>query len=210
MFILKYERRGESKYNIDTIGFDQLKKLKKDGIDISHATLYMPVSYYVLSKAFKHLPTSSKNHFIDIGAGKGRALCVAASKGFKKVTGVEFSPEMCDIATINLEVIKKERRPRFEYTLCNIDAANFEIPDDADCIFFFNPFDDIKMKQVVNNIKISLEKFPRDMVIMYANPLYNNLLYNIGFAERYYSCKMDFLELSILSNRKKSLDSRES
>ena len=201
-FILKYERKGEKRYGIDTTGFDQLKKLKKTGVDISHATLYMPASYYLLSKAFKHLPTSEKNNFVDIGSGKGRVLCVAATKGFKKVTGVEFSGEMCDNARANLEITKKAK-PHLQYSLYNMDAANFEIPNDADCIFFFNPFDDIIMQQVVNNIKKSLEKFPRDMNIIYANPLYNNLLFNIGFAEKYYSCELHFLEVSILSNSPK-------
>jgi len=208
-FILKSERKGERKYDIDTTGFDQLKRLRKAGASISHATIYMPVSYYLLSKAFKHLPLTTKNNFVDIGSGKGRALCVAANKGFKKVTGVEFSGKMCDSARINLESTKK-RLPLLEYTVHNIDAVDFVIPDDTDCIFFFNPFDDVIMAQVVNNIKISLEKFPRDMAVIYANPLYNNLLFNIGFAEKYYSCEMDFLELSILSNRKKPSDFKES
>lgn len=201
-FVLRYEIKGEKKYGINTTGFDQLKKLKESGVDISHATLYMPVSYYLLSKAFKHLPTLKKNNFIDIGSGKGRALCVAAVKGFKKVTGVEFSGNMCDIARRNLELVK-EKTPLLQYALYNMDAAYFTFPDDADCIFFFNPFDDIIMQQVVDNIKISLEKFPRDMTIIYANPLYNQLFLNIGFAERYHTCKLNFLEISVLSNRPK-------
>ena len=208
-FILQSERKGERKYEIDTIGFDQLKKLRKAGASISHATIYMPVSYYLLSKAFRHLPLTTRNNFVDIGSGKGRALCVAANKGFKKVTGVEFSGKMCDAARINL-VHTKKRLPLLQYTVHNVDAVDFVIPDDTDCIFFFNPFDDIIMAQVVDNIKISLEKIPRDMAVIYANPLYNDLLFTIGFSEKYYSCEMDFLEVSILSNRKRSSDFKES
>jgi SAM-dependent methyltransferase len=208
-FILQSERKGERKYEIDTTGFDQLKKLRKAGASISHATIYMPVSYYLLSKAFRHLPLTTRNNFVDIGSGKGRALCVAANKGFKKVTGVEFSGKMCDAARINL-VHTKKRLPLLQYTVHNVDAVDFVIPDDTDCIFFFNPFDDIIMAQVVDNIKISLEKIPRDMAVIYANPLYNDLLFTIGFSEKYYSCEMDFLEVSILSNRKRSSDFKES
>ena len=48
----------------------------------------------------------------------------------------------------------------------------FEIPDDVDCIFFFNPFDEVIMSAVVENILESLYKnHPRKIIIAYANPL---------------------------------------
>ena len=48
--ILRQEIRGEKKYGIHSTGADELKKLEKKGIDISHATIYMPVSYELLKK----------------------------------------------------------------------------------------------------------------------------------------------------------------
>jgi hypothetical protein len=196
-FVIQHEIKGERKYGIDTTGFSGLQKLKANGIDTSHAAIYMPVSYYLLSKAFRHYPKITKNNFVDIGSGKGRALCGAAVKGFGKVSGVDISADLCRAATANLEYIKK-KVPLLEYSLQTMDAANYKIPDDADCIFFFNPFDEIIMRQVVYNIQNSLRQFPRNMVIIYANPLYENFFLDIGFKETYYTSEMDYLEMSIL------------
>lgn len=49
-FIIRHEIKGEKKYDIHITGFDELKHVKKKGIDITHATIYMPVNYYILEK----------------------------------------------------------------------------------------------------------------------------------------------------------------
>ena len=82
-YMIRQEIEGEKKYGINTTGADELHKLEKQGIDISHATIYMPVSYSLLEEIFEQLPASIRNHFLDMGSGKGRAICVAAHKGFK-------------------------------------------------------------------------------------------------------------------------------
>jgi 16S rRNA G966 N2-methylase RsmD len=199
LFVIYNEIQGERRYRINTTGYDDLKKLEKEGTDISHATIYMPVSYYLLSKSFRHYPFKNKNHFVDIGSGKGRSLCVAANKGFKKVTGVDFSAELSNKAIQNLERTK-EAIPFLTYTVVNENAAYFKIPSDADCIFLFNPFDEVIMKQVVDNIGESLQEFPRKMAVVYANPLYKKIFIEIGFKEIYHSVTMHYLEVSVLKN----------
>ena len=94
--ILRQEMKGEKKYGIDTTGADELNTLKSKGIDISHSTIYMPVTYKVIEDAFDKLNLKANNHFLDIGCGKGRALCIAAHRGFNKITGVDFSRKFCE------------------------------------------------------------------------------------------------------------------
>ena len=53
--ILDKEIKGEKKYGIQTTGADELKKLEAKGIDISHATIYMPASYDLLETVFTEL-----------------------------------------------------------------------------------------------------------------------------------------------------------
>ena len=88
--ILLQEIKGEKKYRINTTGKDTLESLEEKGIDIDHATIYMPVSYDLLETIFNQLPKKRNTHFLDIGCGKGRALCVAAYHGFNKVTGIDL------------------------------------------------------------------------------------------------------------------------
>jgi SAM-dependent methyltransferase len=195
--IIKQEINGEKKYGIHTTGADELKKLEELGIDITHATIYMPVSYSLLEEIFRQLPSSLVNHFLDMGCGKGRAMCVAARNGFKHVTGIDFSKELCDVAKINL-TLTKEQIPALHFKIINNDAFYFDIPDDVDCIFFFNPFDEIIMTAVVSNILKSLQSHPRKLNIIYVNPLHKDLFLKAGFKEAWYSKKMKYLEVSIL------------
>ena len=195
--ITRQEMKGEKKYGINTTGADELKKQEDKGIDITHATIYMPVSYSLLEEIFQQLPALTRNHFLDIGCGKGRALCMAARLGFKKVTGIDFSKELCDAAKENLTVTK-QKIPSLHFEIINNDAFYFEIPDDVDCIFFFNPFDEIIMSAVTNNILTSLQSHPRKIRIIYVNPLYKELFTKAGFKEIWHSKKMKYLEAVIL------------
>lgn len=206
-YLLRQEIKGEKKYGIHTTGADELKALEKKGIDISHATIYMPVSYDLLEELFeqlqflnnKQLATNNQpfNHFLDIGCGKGRALCVAAHNGFGKLTGIDLSKDLCNAAVKNLEATR-EKFPSLVFKVINNDAFYFDIPDDADCIFMFNPFDEIIMSGVVKNIMTSLEENPRTMTILYVNPLHKELFSSVGFKEIWHAKKMKYLEASIL------------
>lgn len=196
-YIIMQEIKGEKKYGINTTGADELKKMERKGIDITHATIYMPVSYIFLEEIFRQLPVSVKDHFLDIGSGKGRAMCMAAHYGFKKVTGIDFSKELCDAAKDNL-AITQQRIPALSYEISNNDAFYFKIPADVDCIFFFNPFDEIIMSGVADNILNSLQHHPRKVYIIYVNPLHKELFTNLGFKETWHSKKMKYLEAVIL------------
>lgn len=195
--ITQQEIKGEKKYGITSTGADELRKLKDKGIDIRHATIYMPTSYDMLEDLFQQLNSNSIHHFIDIGCGKGRVLCVAAYHGIKKLTGIDFSKEFCDEAIENLEHVK-QTFPHLQYTIKNNDAFYYDIPGDADCLFFFNPFDESIMSGVVENIEISLENNPRDIMVVYLNPLNKKLFTNIGFKQTYYTKKLNYLEGCIL------------
>jgi len=212
--IIRQEIKGEKKYGIRTTGADELKKLEDLGIDISHATIYMPASYKLLEDIFEqlspnkpqttNLPTGQAglkpqtlNHFLDIGCGKGRALCVAAHYGYKKLSGIDLSKELCTAARENL-ALTRQKIPGIDFTIINNDAFYFEIPDDVDCIFFFNPFDETIMSGVVKNILQSLQNHPRKMNIIYINPLHKEYFIQAGFTEAWYTKKMKYLEAAIL------------
>lgn len=221
--MIRQEISGEKKYGIDTTGADELFKLEKQGIDISHATIYMPVSYALLEEIFEqlnlheHSTTNNKlskaksqkisgqqttsykptSHFLDIGCGKGRALCVAAHHGINKLTGLDFAKALCETAKQNL-AITKQQFPHIAYNIINNDAFYFDIPADVDYIFLFNPFDEIIMSAVVKNICKSQQKNPRKITVVYVNPLHKELFLKAGFRETWYTKKMKYLEASIL------------
>jgi SAM-dependent methyltransferase len=195
-YLIKQEIKGEKKYGITTTGADTLLALEKKGIDTEHATIYMPVSYTLLEEIFEQVPVTPDSHFLDIGCGKGRAMCVAADNGFSKVTGIDFSKEFCTAAEKNLS-ITKQKFPELQYKVYNNDAFYFEIPTDVDCIFMFNPFDDVIMSGVAENILESFEQHPRTIILIYVNPLYKEELLEVGFKKIYQIKKMEYLETEI-------------
>lgn len=197
MHIIRQEIKGEKKYGIQTTGADELNSLAAKGIDTEHATIYMPVSYDVLEDVLLTVDAISTKHFLDIGCGKGRAMSVAAHVGFTKITGIDFSKAFCDTARENLLSVQ-ENIPSFKFKIYNNDAFYFEIPDDVDCIFMFNPFDDVIMSAVIENITMSLERKPRTLKIIYANPMQKHLFLEAGYKEVYYTKKMKYLEAVIL------------
>ena len=198
LHLLGSEIRGEKKYHIQTTAIDELHSLEENGIDIDHATIYMPVSYPLLEAALEQSTPGKDSHFLDIGCGMGRALCVAAHRGFMKVSGIDLSRELCEAAKNNLAITKNEI-PSLQYSVINNDAFYFEIPADADCLFLFNPFDEIIMSGVLANIMHSLSLHKRKMQVIYVNPLHKELFLAAGFVETWYTKKLHYLEASILS-----------
>jgi 16S rRNA G966 N2-methylase RsmD len=194
--IIQQEIIGEKTYGINTTGADNLKSLEKKGIDISSATIYMPVSYDVLKQFFDEVKLEKFNHLLDIGCGKGRAMCVAASNGIKKISGVELSKDLFIAAKENI-AITKQNHTSTTFEIYNNDAFYFEIEDDVDCIFMFNPFDETIMSAVMENIETSLENNPRKMTIIYINPMEKHVLLEWDYKEIFHSKKMHYLEGSI-------------
>ncbi len=190
---IKYERR----YGLDTTGADDLQSLEEKGIETDNATLYMPASYELLHTIYKQLQWDSVAHFLDIGCGKGRALCVAAHFGAKKLTGIDFSKEFCEAARKNL-AITQQQVPGFAARVIHNDAFYFDIPDDANCIFFFNPFDDVIMSGVIENIEMSLERKPRTLQVLYVNPMQLHLFLEAGYQQTWHFKKLKYLEAVIL------------
>jgi SAM-dependent methyltransferase len=191
--ILRNEIRGEKKYGINTTGADDLKSLEKKGIDISHATIYMPVSYDILEQFFDEIKLETFNHFLDIGCGKGRAMCVAATYTVEKISGIELSKDLCTSAKENIS-FSLLQFPYTDFQIFNNDAFYFDIDDDVDCIFMFNPFDETIMSGVMENIETSLENNPRVMTIIYINPMEKHVLHEWGYEEVFHSKKMHYLE----------------
>ena len=199
-FTVYHEIKGERKYGIDTIKIDRLHQLKIDSENLVHSSIYQGANYYVVEKAFDFLKSEKVNNsIVDFGCGKGRAMAVAAFYGFKNITGIDFSRKLCNAAEDNIAKIKS-KYPSTNFSVICLDAVNYKIEKDTQTFFFFNPFDEVVMVKVAKNILASLKENPRKIYIVYVNPLHKEIFQSAGFQEEYYLKKMEYIELSILSN----------
>lgn len=202
LFTIYYEIKGERKYGLNTSHLSTLTNLTLTGNNFSHAEMYQGASYFLLENIFARLRTIHQSDvFVDIGCGKGRALSVAVYHGFLRVTGVDFAEELCREAAGNCHKLIT-KFPNLQYRIIHQDAAEYTFEDNMDVIYFFNPFDETIMQQVVTNLLASLQKRPRALFVIYINPQHKNLFILAGFTEVYYIKKIQYVEACIL---KKSL-----
>jgi SAM-dependent methyltransferase len=83
--------------------------------------------------------------FVDIGAGKGRALLLASELPFRKVIGVELSAELAAIAQANAErwsrlASANKNGGRSQIRVLHQDALQFCWPRTSLLVFLYNPF----------------------------------------------------------------------
>jgi len=198
-FTVYHEIKGEKKYQLETVKVDTLQNQKIKSGNLKHASIYQATNYFLIEHAFDFLKNEEVNlHLVDYGSGKGRIMVVAAYYGFKKITGIDFSKSLCNEAEINIEKIKLGF-PSVDFEIICDDAVNYSIKNDDTVFFFFNPFDEVVMLQVVKNILASLKKNERKIYVVYVNPLHQRIFLSAGFEEEYYFKKMEYLEFVILS-----------
>lgn len=108
--------------------------------------------------------------FVDFGSGKGRALLLASELPFKKVVGIEFSPQLNAVALANLAKGRKfERRCGSVESLC-MDFLEFPLPTEACVLFFFDPCDESTLAKMLARISHSLHTHPRELYVIYVAP----------------------------------------
>ncbi len=201
-FTVYHEIRGEKKYGINTSRLNSLKKLTLKG-NIDEAEIYQGTNYFLLEHLFEKLQSlGANNNIIDFGSGKGRVLVVAAFYGFKKITGIEFGKELCIEARKTINNVQ-QKFPEKIFNVIYANAADYEIADDTNVFFFFNPFSEKVMLAVVKNILLSLKKSSRTVYVVYINPLHKEIFMSAGFEEIYFFQKLFYIQASIL---KKEID----
>jgi SAM-dependent methyltransferase len=139
-------------------------------IDPAHPEFrgYAPTSYRDWRLIRPHVIGSPQSSFIDYGAGLGRITILAAQLPFRRVIGVEFSADLVERAATNVKCAQKFLRSPVK--LVCIDAAAFEIPDDASTLFFANPFTGSILASVLERVRASYAKCPRPVRLVCTVP----------------------------------------
>jgi SAM-dependent methyltransferase len=135
-----------------------------------------------LTEAISRLPIAHEAFtFVDIGCGKGRALMVASAFPFRRLVGVEISPELCEIARANTA-----RRPEWSdrISVINQDAVRFIFPDGPLLIFLYYPFlVGTIFRRVLSSLERQLRRAPREAYLLCVeNPYeYEKVLQQFSF-----------------------------
>ncbi|MGQ0603400.1 MAG: hypothetical protein ACT4QE_17090 [Anaerolineales bacterium] len=109
--------------------------------------------------------------FLDYGSGMGVALMMAASYPFRKVIGVEFSPELNAVAE-RLVARNRSRLVCQNIELVMTDASLYRVPPEVTVVYFFSPFQGELLAKVFENIRTSINQTPRPLTIIFVKPDY--------------------------------------
>ncbi len=133
---------------------------------------YQPTEPNLFREMMASLPIESNTFtFIDLGSGKGRTLLMASEYPFRKIVGVEIFPELHDIALENLASYASEsQKCKTLEAICG-DAADFSFPVEPIVLYLFNPLPESGLKRVITRLDESLSHHPREIYVLYHNPL---------------------------------------
>jgi SAM-dependent methyltransferase len=172
------------------VGYDW----EHEGVDTTSATVtartrllaaisgapYQPTEPTLFAEMLQALSIDFESFtFIDIGSGKGRTLLMAAELGFRRVIGVELLPELHDIALRN---IAASGRPNID-SVC-VDARNYQFPPGPLVLYLFNPLPAAALSEAIENLQSSVMRHPRDVKIIYHNPLSEDVLARAPFLKK--------------------------
>jgi SAM-dependent methyltransferase len=130
----------------------------------------------MLESALDTLSISQNDSILDIGCGKGAAMITMAQYPFGRIDGVEISPYLAEIAQRNLARLGINRSSIF---CCN--AADFQGFDPYTLLYMFNPFYRDVLERVLENVRVSLERCPRQLTVIYLYAKDDDLLIQAGF-----------------------------
>jgi SAM-dependent methyltransferase len=125
----------------------------------------------IISAALATIPNVASCNFVDLGCGKGRPLIIAASAGFKTVTGVEFTPTLARTARRNAASYRRMYPNSPLIDVITGDALEYRFPEGPTALFLYNPFDANLTGRVIKNIEASLQQAPRDFYVICYNPV---------------------------------------
>ena len=181
------ERRFDRHFGISTAGIEyDLAGLGATGQHLAQAEAYEPIQLPVFKTIMDALTIDPRNYaFIDFGAGKGRALVLAAEQGFRHVIGIEFASSLYEMAARNIAAYRRRRNGRAPpMDLLCADAVHFRFPDEDALLFFYNPFNSEVLSKVCRNLEIAYRARPRSLVIAYRNPLHSSVFDSLDFLTR--------------------------
>ena len=162
----------DKKWGTDTSGVISPRFLGLSGENALFANYYKGTRPRVFRVIMDSLDIDPGDYeFVDYGSGKGLAVLLASEYPFKRITGVELSPMLHNIANENLQKYASPTKKCQTIEFLCMDATHHELPQVPMVIYLFDPFPDEKVfKKWLSRIESSLAKNPRDVFIVYVGP----------------------------------------
>lgn len=158
--------RREKRLGIDTTGVIEAVELGY----AEDAPGYDPISYACMDAVLHDLKIdSNRDVFVDIGSGRGRAVIMAGLQPFRRVLGIELHSGLYQDSLKQIARVRPKFRTQ-DVSIVQADATRFDYPADMSIVFFWNPFTGEILESVLERIRLSHERNPRPMTLIYSIP----------------------------------------
>ncbi len=107
--------------------------------------------------------------FIDVGAGMGRAMLLAAEFPFRRVIGIELNHLLVKIAQRNLEIWQAADRAKSPMQVICGDAVDATFPKGPCVVFLFNPFGASVMRRLLKRLADEFANRAGRLDLLYVN-----------------------------------------
>jgi len=155
------------RYGIRTAGYVPTCRLGVPAEQTKDCIWYQPSPAKGVMRLISSLGVDlSRFLFVDLGAGRGRVLILAARFPFRAVIGVEFSPVLCEEARENLRRAFPEDFRVGRISIICEDARTFVAPEGDLCVFLFTPFKGEVLSSVLTRLRQHWQKGFR-VIILY-------------------------------------------
>ena len=173
--------------------FSKWVSQEEAGFTPAQGVQYQPSSSRSLKKALSLYKIRNEDILMDIGCGKGKVMCICSRYPFRKILGLELSPDLAAVARRNFKTLGLDR--------CEVivgDAAVFTDYDECTFLYMFNPVPEEVFRSLLANVTESLLRRPRKCVLIYMNPLYHDMIekespfrlrHTVKAAIGWFSCK---------------------
>ena len=150
--------------------WDKLLRIKTTGRDDTNADQYRypyePTPYCVLERLANSGYIRKKNTLLDYGTGKGRVCFYLSYQCKCKTIGIEYDERIYTAAVHNKETAISGGRTDFMLTR----AEQYQLPEEVDLCYFFNPFSAEILKKVLAELLVSYYENPRKIQLFFYYP----------------------------------------
>jgi SAM-dependent methyltransferase len=149
----------DRRYKTDTGGLTPRSELLTGHANDQHLTAYYGVAPSILEalislwlRSGPPLPID-RYTFLDIGAGKGRAMMIASQHPFLETVGVELNPGLAEVARQNLARFQKSGEPLSPARVVEGDILETPLPEGPTLGYMFHPFEAPVLRRLLRRIE---------------------------------------------------------
>ncbi len=163
-------------FGTDTGGLIRRAELVTGHASDEHVTAYYAVAPSILEKLVdiwlqtRPVKPVEQYTFLDVGAGKGRAMLCASLHPFREVVGVELNPGLAGIARANVKAFSEHGEgPLAPVRVVEGDALEVELPAGPIVAYMFHPFEEPVLRQFLKRVEVLFAGRPGEFDLLYVN-----------------------------------------